>query len=224
VNDETLSEVVEIAANVARQVHSRYAVYFEAQDLRQELVLWAYKRPHKINEWLNPDQEPADLKGGIRQLAKSMQREADKYCRHKKARAVGYETRDEYFYNTGIVEELIAVLDEMSDDNGAFQARVSGGGSDPATGNNFAATVVDVRRALESLEPQDQLMLEMRYKEQLTFGQIATVLELSDTTVHRRVTASLKRMVQFLGGESPWTGTRRVVSNAKAQAITSENN
>jgi hypothetical protein len=53
---------------------------------------------------------------------------------------------------------------------------------------------------------------------------MATILGLSDTTVHRRVTAAMKRMVRFLGGENPWVGTRRVVSNATARAVTSEHN
>jgi RNA polymerase sigma factor (sigma-70 family) len=224
VNDDTLQEVTEIAATVAKQIHPRYAVYFEPQDLRQELLLWALKRPNKIEEWLGPDVEAKDRKAGIRQLAKSMQREADKYCRHAKAKASGYETRDEYFYNQGILEELIANLDEVNNQTGGMQARVSGGGGDPATGNNFAASIVDVRRAMEQLEPQDQLMLEMRYAQDYTYSQIASILGLSDTTTHRRVEAAMKRMVKFLGGENPWIGTRRVVSNSQARAITSEHN
>ena len=222
--DETLQEVTEIAATVAKQIYPRYAVYFESQDLRQELLLWALKRPNKIEEWIGPDVEAKDRKSGIRQLAKSMQREADKYCRTAKAKASGYETRDEYYYNQGILEELIANLDEVNNQTGGMQARVSGGGGDPATGNNFAASIVDVRKAMDELEPQDRLMLEMRYAQDYTFAQMADILGLSDTTVHRRVTAAMKRMIRFLGGENPWVGTRRVVSNATARAVTSEHN
>ena len=218
--DETLyMEAREIAVSVARNVHKRYAVYFEANDVEQELMIWAMKRPNKIHEWLNHDQDPKDLKGGIRQLAKAMQREADKYCRNAKAKAVGYETRDEYFYNIGVLEELITNLDELDQVQGLSHAKVSGGGGDPATGNNVAASVADVRMALSKLEPQDQLMLEMRYQEGLTLGQISAVLELSDTTVHRRINSALKRMVKELGGENPWITPRRVVSNAQAQAM-----
>jgi len=222
--DDTLQEITEIAATVAKQIHPRYAVYFESADLRQELLLWALKRPDKINEWIGPDVETKDRKAGIRQLAKSMQREADKYCRHAKAKALGYETRDEYFYNQGILEELIANLDEVDHQIGGMQARVSGGGSDPATGNNFATSIADVRNAMDQLEPQDQLMLEMRYAQDYTYSQIANILGLSDTTTHRRVEAAMKRMIRFLGGENPWIGTRRVMSNATARAVTSEHN
>lgn len=224
VNDELIQEVYEIAANVSRQVHKRYTVYFDAADVRQELVMWAMKKSQKVEEWLNPEQEPADRKAGIRQLAKAMQREADKYCRARKAKASGYEVRDEYFYSTGLVEELIANLNEM-ENRGSRQPRVSGGGGDPATAGNYLASVIDIRSAMEKLDPQDQLMLEMRYQEGQTYSQIAQALELSDTTVHRRVNSALKRIVRHLGGESPYShGMRRVVSNGEAQAILSSYN
>jgi RNA polymerase sigma factor (sigma-70 family) len=218
-DEQWLVEANEIAVTVSRQIHKRYAVYFDASDVGQELLMWAMKRPQKIKEWLDPEQEPADRKAGIRQLAKAMQREADKYCRSRKARAIGYETRDEYFYSAGVLEELIAHMNEVEEQQASTQVRVSGGGSDPATGGNFLVSIVDVRAAMEKLEPNDQLMLEMRYQENLTLGQIAEAVGLSDTTVHRRIQSALKRMVKELGGENPWITPRRVVSNSQAQAM-----
>ena len=219
-NSELLEEVTEIAASVAKQIHPRYAVYFEAQDLKQELLLWSLKHEPKITEWLDPDQEVWDRKAGIRQLAKSMQREADKICRSAKAKKSGYETHDEYFYNRGILEELITNLDEIEAQQTGMQIRVSGGGSDPAAGNNVAASVADVRKALDALDPLDRLMVEMKYQEQLTYKQISETVELSDSTVHRRVSGALNRMVKILGGESPYNGGRKAISNAQAQYIT----
>ena len=220
-NSELLEEVTEIAASVAKQIHPRYAVYFEAQDLRQELLLWSLKHENKITDWLSHNQEPQDRKAGIRQLAKSLQREADKICRSAKAKRSGYEVYDEYFYTRGVLEELITNLDEIEAQQIGMQVRVSGGCSDPATGNNIAASVADVRKALSQLDPTDLLMIEMKYQEQATYKQIAEVVELSDSTVHRRVTGALNRMVKILGGESPYTnGNRKAISNAQAQAMT----
>ena len=219
-NSELLEEVTEIAASVAKQIHPRYAVYFEAQDLKQELLLWSLKHEHKIADWLDSSQEVWERKAGIRQLAKSMQREADKICRSAKAKKSGYETHDEYFYNRGILEELIANLDEIEAQQTGMQVRVSGGGSDPAAGNNVAASVADVRKALDALAPMDRLMVEMKYQEQLTYKQISETVDLSDSTVHRRVSGALNRMVRLLGGESPYNGGRKAISNAQAQYIT----
>lgn len=220
-SDDTkwLTEATEIANTVARSVHKRYAVYFEPADVVQELTVWLLRKEKRVKEWLDPNQEAPDLKSGIRQLAKALQREADKYCRTEKARAVGYETRDEYFYSIGVLEELITNLDELDQAQGLSQTKVSGGGGDPATGNNVAASVADVRRVMELIDPMDRMIIEMRYQEGLTFSQISTALGLSDSTIHRRINSALRRMVKELGGDSPWIGTRRVVSNAQAQAM-----
>jgi len=218
-NDQWLEEANEIASQVAGQIHKRYTVYFDAVDVKQELLIWAMNRPHKIQEWLSHEQDIADRKAGIKQLAKAMQREADKYCRSRKAKSVGYETRDEFYYTQGMIEDIITHFEDLDQQQGLTQGRVSGGGGDPATGNNVAASIADVRKAMSKLEPQDVLMLEMRFQEQQTYAQIAHELGLSDSTVHRRITGALKRMVNELGGENPWIQRRRVVSNSQAQAM-----
>lgn len=222
-DDQWLIEANEIAVTVSRQVHRRYAVYFEAADVQQELIAWCLRRENKVREWLDPQQDPVDLKLGIKFLAKAMNREADKYCRSRKAKSVGYEIRDEAFYTKPMIEELIAHLDELENmgQNNSANVRVSNGGSDPATGNNYLVSILDVSHALEQLDPMDQLMLDLKYRENLTLAQMAVMLELSDSTISRRINAALKRMIVFLGGESPWggAGNRRVVSNAQAQAM-----
>lgn len=220
-DDNLILEASEIAANVARQIHPRYAVYFDQADIRQELMIWALRKEKRVAEWLDHEQNNADRKAGIRQLAKAMQREADKYCRSRKAKAVGYETRDEAFYNAGIIEELIAVMDDVDNQQAGMQVRVSGGSSDPATSGNFLVSVIDVRNAMEKLDPNDSLILEMRYQEGLTLTQIGDALGLSDTTIHRRCNAALRRIIKLLGGESPYQhhGSRRVVTNSHARAM-----
>lgn len=221
-SDEWLNEAMEVAVTVSRQVHRKYHVYFDAADVQQELVEWAMKRQHKVKEWLDPDLDSLERKANIRQLAKSMNREAERYCRSRKARSCGYETRDEAFYSAGMLEELIAHLDEIENmtTQSSGNVRVSNGGSDPATANNYLASVIDVRNAMEQLDPVDNMMLTMKYQENMTLQQIADMMDVSDSTVSRRIHQALRRMVTLLGGESPWggSGSRRVVSNQQAQA------
>lgn len=223
-SDQWLIEANEIAATVARQVRSRYpTVYFDQADVQQELMAWVLKRESKVRGWLDPTLETPERKANIKQLAKSMNREADKYCRSHKAKMSGYETRDEAFYTMTMIEELITHLEEIENmsSNQTGNVRVSNGGSDPATANNYLASVIDVKAALESLEPTDQLMLEMKYKENLTLAQMADALGLSDSTISRRIHSALRKMTKYLGGESPWggIGSRRVISNSQAQSL-----
>ena len=208
-NDDWLIEANEIAGTVARQVHRKYQTYFDMSDVQQELVTWCLRREHKVREWLDPHQQPVDRKGGIKQLAKTLNREADKYCRTRKARAGGYDVRDDFFYSVGLLEELLPHIHDSSKWVGSSQgstARVSSGGSDPAEGNNYLALMVDTKAAYEKLDPTDQLLVTMKYHENLTLGQIAGLVELSDSTISRRIQKALRRMVRELGGDNPWTG------------------
>lgn len=222
-SNDWIQEAMEISSVVARQVHRRYAVYFDSTDLQQELIEWCLKHERKVKEWLNPELELADRKGNIKQLAKSLNREADKYCRSRKAKASGYETRDEVFYTTAMLEELITHMDELENvsSSASGNVRVSNGGGDPATANNYLASIIDVRNALDKLDPMDKMLIDMKFRENFTLGQIAAVVELSDTTISRRIHNALRKMSQFLGGDNPWggTGSRRVISNQQAQAM-----
>jgi len=223
VSNDWIQEAIEISSVVARQVHRRYTVYFDAADVQQELIEWCLKHERKVKEWLNPELEVADRKGNIKQLAKSLNREADKYCRTRKAKASGYETRDEMFYTTAMLEELITHMDELENvsSSASGNVRVSNGGGDPATANNYLASIIDVRNALEKLDPTDQILIEMKFRENLTLGQIAVIVDLSDTTISRRIHNALRKMSQTLGGDNPWggPGTKRVVSNSQAQSM-----
>ena len=63
-------------------------------------------------------------------------------------------------------------------------------------------------------------MLEMRYQEGQTFADIANSLNMSDSTIHRRVNNALKRMIAILGGDSPYAHhQRRRPSNSEAIAL-----
>lgn len=220
-NNDWLIEASEIATTVARQVHRKYQVYFDQADVQQELVVWCLNHERKVKEWLNPDQETPERKIGIKQLAKSLNREADKYCRDRKARSSGYETRDEAFYTMGMLEELITHMDELTDMSQSVSGnvRVSSGGSDPSTGNNYLVSIIDVRKAMEDLDPIDHMMLTMKFQENMTLAQIADVVDLSDSTISRRIHSALRRMVKVLGGDNPWggAGSKSVVSNEQAR-------
>lgn len=206
-DDDWLIEADEIAANVARQVHRKYTTYFDVADVRQELVAWCLRKEQRVREWLDPAQDTHGRKVGIKMLAKAMNREADKYCRSRKAKICGYDVADEFFYSSWMLEELIPRIMDRDDwlpPATTTNPYVSNGGSDPATGNNYLAMILDTRAAFEKLEPSDQMILTMKYVESRTLSDIALALGISDSSVSRRIHSALRRMVQHLGGENPW--------------------
>ena len=198
-----LEDAKDVAANVARSVHKKYHTYFDVDDLRQELLVWVLKRETKVQEWLVHDNEE-DYKVGIRMLARALQRQADKYCRNKKAQALGYQLEDEAYYSPIVLSELLPfVWADVVDTRDGSQPRVSGGGN-PAEGGTYIIQLFDVRRALSKLDPNDKLILQMKFYEQMTFADIANTLEISDTTAHRKVDGALRRLNKYLGGQSPF--------------------
>ena len=195
-----LEEATDVASQVARVVHRKYSVYFDVADVRQELLAWVWRRESKVKEWLNHDQDPEDYKGGVRQLGKTLTRQAEKYCRRVKAQKLGYEIRDEQYYDPITLSELLPfVWGEVVDTKRHDGEKVSGAGN-PAEGGNYVIQLFDVRRALAKLDEMDRDVLELKYEQNLTFAEIAEVLEVSDTTAHRKVEGATRRLHNQLGG------------------------
>jgi RNA polymerase sigma factor (sigma-70 family) len=199
-----LEEATEIASQVARTVHRKYHTYFDVADVRQELIMWVWRREDKVKQWLDPSQDPESMKGGVKQLGKTLSRHADKYCRRVKAQKCGYELRDEQYYDSFTLSEMLPfVWSEVVETKDSTKPKVSGGGN-PAEGGNYVIQLFDIRRALSKLEPQDRLVLEMKFYQDFTYAQIAESLDISDTTAHRKVDGAVRRLNNELGGRNPF--------------------
>ena len=199
-----LDEANDIATTVARQVHRKYHTYFDVADVRQELLVWCLRREDKIKEWLDHEKDNEEYKSGVKQLGKTLSRHAEKYCRRMKAQKLGYEIRDEQFYSPITLSELLPfVWTDVVDTRDVTKPKVSGRGN-PAEGGNYIIQLFDVRTALDKLDPHDRMVLQMKYYEQLTFTDIAQILEISDSTAHRKVDGALRRLNNHLGGRNPF--------------------
>jgi RNA polymerase sigma factor (sigma-70 family) len=199
-----LEDSIEIARTVARKVHRRYHTYFDVSDVSQELTVWIVKRQDKIIEWLEHPIGSEEYKLGVKKLGKTLTRHADKYCRRAKAQKLGYELRDEQFYDEVTLSELLPfVWADVVSTTDANKPKVSGGGN-PAEGGNYVVQLFDIRRCLNKLSEMDRDVLELRYADQLSFSALADELQCSETTAHRKVDGALRRLTNELGGPNPW--------------------
>lgn len=196
-------DVTDIAGAVAYSVSRRYRRFVEAADVRQELLMWAWRKRAKVAEYL--DREPgAARRRGEAALMKAMSREAERYCRRLKAQVSGYSTRDEYFYNRVLLEDLIAAhvnglgsQAEQTDD----RQRVT---RDPSEGGNAQAMLADVQKALQSLEPDAYSMVLMAYGDAVPTRVLAETFGITRQAVEQRLDRAMTRVLSALGGESPW--------------------
>jgi RNA polymerase sigma factor (sigma-70 family) len=205
VEDKWVQDVVEIAQTSAYIITRNYKGFAEADDVKQELLEWSLKRNDKIQEWLNEDLSKQEYRMGIKRLAKTFNRMADRYCRKEKAKKLGYSIHDEAFYSTGMIEELLpmAFSSNIITKDPATEY-VSNGGGDPATAGSFLASMYDIRIALRGLTIDLYEILRMRYEDGLKLEDIASYFDVTDSTINRKISTAIKQISKELGGESPW--------------------
>jgi len=205
VEDKWVQDVVEIAQTSAYVITRNYKGFAEADDVKQELLEWSLKRSDKIQEWLNEDLSKQEYRMGIKRLAKTFNRMADRYCRKEKAKKLGYSIHDEAFYSTAMIEELLpmAFSSNIMTKDPATEY-VSNGGGDPATAGSFLASMYDIRIALRELTIEIYEMMRMHYEDGLTLEQIGEYFNVDKSTISRKINTGIKQMSKELGGESPW--------------------
>jgi DNA-directed RNA polymerase specialized sigma24 family protein len=203
--EKWIEEVTNIATTVAYTITRNYKGFAEVDDVKQELLEWSLKRQDKIQEWLSPQLDRKEYKIGIKRLARTFNRMADRYCRKEKAKKLGYSVYDEVFYSPALVEQLLPLAFnseiETKDPNSEF---VSGGGGDPATAGSFLASMYDVRTALGKLSIESYSMVRMRYEDGVTLADMVPLFNQSDSTISRKINTAIKQISKELGGESPW--------------------
>ena len=203
--DKWIKDVADVAQTVAYTITRNYKGFAEVDDVKQELLEWSLKRSDKIQEWLSEDLPKQEYRIGIKRLARTFNRMADKYCRKEKAKKLGYSVHDEAFYSTGMIEELLpmAFSSNIITKDPATEF-VSNGGGDPATAGSFLASMYDIRIALRNLTIEIYEMMRMHYEDGLTLEHIGEYFNVDKSTISRKINTGIKQMSKELGGESPW--------------------
>ena len=74
----------------------------------------------------------------------------------------------------------------------------------PAESGNFLAILIDIKKAYQLLEVDDQKLLELRYHDSLTLQQISEYFEVSISTADRRCANAMTKLQENIGGENPF--------------------
>ena len=201
--------VYELVPPMAASIARRFRAFVEADDVQQECYKWAVGRSAYINEQL--DENHPEYKHNIQRVAWQMRRAAERYARREKAIKSGYQPADEAYYESATLGQLLPfVIASVIDGTVLEQAQEMiidsqpKGSSSPAEGGNLLATLFDIKKCYLKLEEQDRTILIYRYHENLKLAQIGEILGCHYTTADRRCTSALRRLIQLLGGETPW--------------------
>ena len=200
----------DIVPSVVSLVHRRYRKYVDRADLTQEAYAWLMTRVVYFNGLLEEESESIRL-ANQRRIGWQMKRAIERYARKEKATRSGYQTNDESFYDVVTIAQLLPyVIASVVNDTAIEQAQnlVNDGTprkpSAPSEGGNLLATLIDIKKSYGLLDEDEQKILRLRYHENYTLQQLSEVLECAISTADRRCGNALRKLLNFMGGESPY--------------------
>ena len=200
----------DLVPSVVTTIHRRFRAYTERGDLLQEAWAFVLTRAENFNELLS-DENEVQRKWNEKRVAWQIRRCLERYARKEKASKSGYHLNDEAYYDTVTISQLLPfVIKSVISDTALEQSQilVNDGTprkpSAPAEGGNLLAMLVDIKKAYEKLDKQDQDILRLRYHDNLTLQLISEYLECAISTVDRKCTQALRKLQNNIGGDSPW--------------------
>ena len=190
-----------IVTGVASEYYKMYPMV-EFDDIRQSLYEWFALHPRKFAEW-----EALDGKQPQNLLYRSLRNQALDYCQFWKAKSIGYESSDLFYYEPVMIEALLpSVLRNDVGDVPKLNLGMPGRPPAPAEGGNLMAMMVEIKAAYFKLNTEDRSILYYKYVESLDYASIAAILEISsDDAARMRHNRAIKKIVTRLGGFRPFS-------------------
>jgi DNA-directed RNA polymerase specialized sigma24 family protein len=200
-NWETIEPWDYIVLHVADEYHKRYQMV-EREDIRQSLYQWFLEHPRKTAEWNGLGKKSAQ-----NLFYRSLRNQALDYCQLWKAKSLGYEPSDLYFYEPDIIEALLpAILRGDGAEAPKLNLGMPGKPPAPAEGGNMMAMMAEVKAAYIKLNDEDRNILYHKYANSMTYADIAAELTLSsDDAARMRHNRAIKKLITRLGGFRPYS-------------------
>lgn len=189
-----------IVVAVASEYHKKFPMV-ELLDIKQSLYEWFTEHPNKLDEW-----ESIGEKDAKNLIYRSLRNDALDYCQKWKAKSVGYDVSDVYYYEGDIVEALLpAVLRGEYGVTHKLNLGRPGRPTAPSEGGNMQIMMFEIDSAYWKLNKEDKKLLFYRYAESLDYKEIANYLGLgSDDAARMRTNRAVNRLVRKLGGFKPF--------------------
>ena len=197
-----ISEYDALVASLAIEYHRKYPMV-ETLDIQQVLWLWFITHPSKYAEWSALDSKDRD-----KLIGKSLRNAAVKFCEREKAKTVGYELLDLYYYDSTVVEaflpsivsESYEIPTKIKDLN--FKFSKSEAASD---GNNWLVLRSDIANAFYKLTEAKQNVLRVRFStENNEWTLIAKDLKTTVDGARMKVQRAVNSLIRNLGGWRPY--------------------
>lgn len=196
-----IEEYNQLVQQLAAEYAKRYTM-LERDDIGQELWVWFVGHPRKYKEWSALEQKDRD-----KLIAKSLRNAALKFCEREKARKIGYDTSDLYYYDVSVVEaflpsiigETYEIPTKIQDLNAKFGSGVA------SDGNNWLSLRSDIASAFYKLSEQKQNILRLRFSvDSPDWTMLSKEMESTPDGARMKVQRALNSLVKHLGGWKPY--------------------
>lgn len=189
-----------IVQAVSAEYHKKYDMV-ELDDIKQSLYQWFVEHPNKLTEW-----ESIGEKDAKNLIYRSLRNDALDYCQKWKAKSVGYETSDVFYYDAAMIEALLPAV--IRGEIGiAHKLNLAGPGKPPAPaeGGNMMVMMIEIDKAYNKLNTEDRTVLFYKYAESFDYSAIATEMSLgSEDAARMRHNRAIKKLINRVGGFRPW--------------------
>lgn len=188
----------------AHSLHRQFPM-IEWDDIVSYQYLWWCQHPRKVLRYLDTTLDEEEQKINRRKLSRALRNAALVDCHKEKAKLLGYDTDDLYFYTTGALKELLPrVYDRESWTHKAQELDALPKGKGPASdGNNLVAALVDVDCALDKMPTGQRALLEASYRDGITDEEIGRAHGITAAAARMRVNRAVQRLQEKLGGARP---------------------
>lgn len=195
-----IAEYSDMVNALAAEYSRKYSM-LERDDIAQELWLWFVGHPRKFKEWSELEQKDRD-----KLIAKSLRNAAITYCEYEKAKKIGYDRSDLYYYDPSVVEAFLpSIISESYTIPVKIQDLNSKFGSDDVTdGNNWLALRSDIASSYYKLSEAKQNVLRLRFSvEQPDWADIAKDMNSTPDGARMKVQRAINSLIKNLGGWKP---------------------
>lgn len=198
-----LNDYKVLVSIISYEFAKRYRMV-DREDISQELWLWFVQRPNKVRDWYSQH----EVKDRDKLIARSLRNAALKYCTREKARNLGYEVQDNFYYEPNVIEEFLpyVLTDSYVIPIGVNDINYRPTSNQVAENNTWLAVRADISKAFDSINERHQNILRLRFGSlSTTLKEVGSELQISEDAARKRVDRALSAMIDELGGKKPYT-------------------
>ena len=197
-----IDEYNDLVQTLATEYAKRYTMV-ERNDIGQELWVWFVAHPRKYKEWSELEQKDRD-----KLIAKSLRNAALKFCEKEKARKIGYDMSDLYYYDVSVIEvflpsiigESYEIPTKIKDLGGTVKT------SEISDGNNWLSLRSDIAAGYYKLSEAKQNILRLRFSiDQPDWTLLAKDMDSTPDGARMKVQRAIGSLIKNLGGWRPQT-------------------